>query len=176
MGAMGGISLAFIQIEPKEIADNPFKLIGSDWMLITAGDEKKCNTMTASWGGVGVLWNKPVSFIFVRPQRYTREFIEREQAYSLCFFEDGFRPQLSYLGTASGRDEDKIGKAGLTTTFEGGVPYFEQARLVLICKKSYRDDLKADCFLDAEADARCYPEKDYHRMYVGEIVKVLKKK
>ena len=168
--------MGYIITKPEEMKGNVFSMIGSDWMLITAGDEEKCNTMTASWGGVGILWNKPVSFIFVRPQRYTREFIEREQAYSLCFFEDGFRTGLSYLGTASGRDEDKIAKAGLTTAYEDGVPYFEQARLVLICKKSYRDDLRGDCFLDAEADARCYPEKDYHRMYIGEIVKALKKK
>ena len=130
--------MAFIEIDPKQIPENAFQLIGTDWMLITAGDAQKCNTMTASWGGVGVLWNKPVSFIFVRPQRYTREFIEREGGYSLCFFADGFRKQLSYLGTASGREEDKIQTAGLTTAFADGVPYFEEAKLVLICKKQYR--------------------------------------
>ena len=144
-------------------------------MLITAGDAQKCNTMTASWGGVGVLWNKLVSFIFVRPQRYTREFIEREGGYSLCFFADGFRKQLSYLGTASGREEDKIQTAGLTTAFADGVPYFEEAKLVLICKKQYRQDLVPQGFIDPAVDEKNYPGHDYHRLYVGEIVKVLRK-
>ena len=72
--------------------DNLFSRINKDWMLVTAGNQEKCNTMTASWGGAGVLWNKPVSFIFIRPQRYTMSFIEREPYYSLAFFGDGFRP------------------------------------------------------------------------------------
>lgn len=167
--------MAFIEIDPKQIPENAFQLIGTDWMLITAGDRQKCNTMTASWGGFGVLWNKPVSFIFVRPQRYTREFIEREDCYSLCFFADGFRKQLSYLGTVSGRDEDKIQTAGLTTTFADGVPYFEEAQLVLLCKKQYRQDLVPQGFITPAVDEKNYPEKDYHRLYVGEVVKVLRK-
>ncbi len=167
--------MAFIEIDPKQIPENAFQLIGTDWMLITAGDRQKCNTMTASWGGVGVLWNKPVSFIFVRPQRYTREFIEREDSYSLCFFADGFRKQLSYLGTVSGRDEDKIQTAGLTTAFAGKVPYFEEAQLVLLCKKQYRQDLAQKGFVNPAVDEKNYPEQDYHRLYVGEIIKVLRK-
>ena len=167
--------MAFVQLDPKQIPENAFQLVGTDWMLITAGDGQKCNTMTASWGGFGVLWNKPVSFIFVRPQRYTRTFIEREGCYSLCFFAGGFRKQLSYLGTISGRDEDKIKTAGLTTVFADGVPYFEEAQMVLLCKTLYRQDLVPEGFVDRALDEKNYPEQDHHRAYVGEVLKVLRK-
>lgn len=167
--------MAFIELEPRQIDGNPFQMIGQDWMLITAGDAEKCNTMTASWGGLGYLWNRPVSFIFVRPQRYTWQFTERQGYYSLCFLDPAqYRQQQTYLGTASGRDEDKIAKAGLTLAWQDGVPYFEQARLVLICKKLYRDDLKEGCFTDPEALNASYPQRDFHRVYVGQIVKALK--
>ena len=167
--------MAFVTRRPEEMAGNPFSMIGDEWMLITAGDETRCNTMTASWGGLGVLWNKPVSFIFVRPQRYTRSFIEAQEKYTLSFFDPEWKKQLGYLGRVSGRDENKIENAGLTVAFSDGAPYFEQARLVLVCRKLYRQELDPSCFTDREADARYYPDRDYHTMYVGEILKVLVK-
>ena len=167
--------MAFVERRPAEMAGNPFSMIGDEWMLITAGDETRCNTMTASWGGLGVLWNKPVSFIFVRPQRYTRSFIEAQEKYTLSFFDPEWKKQLGYLGRVSGRDENKIENAGLTVAFSDGAPCFEQARLVLVCRKLYRQDLEQACFVDSKTDRDSYPEQDYHRLYVGEVLRVLER-
>lgn len=167
--------MAFVTRRPEEMAGNPFSMIGDQWMLITAGDQTGCNTMTASWGGLGVVWNKPVSFIFVRPQRYTYQFVEQQPGYTLSFFDPQWKKQLLYLGTVSGRDEDKIAKAGLSVAYSDGLPYFEQARLVLVCRKLYRQDLLSDCFTDSETDRASYPQKDYHRLYVGEVLRVLER-
>ena len=125
----------FKEISPNEIRDNPFKLIGKDWMLVTAGDKSKFNTMTASWGGVGILWNKPVAFTFIRPQRYTFEFTEQGEYYTLSFFDEEYRKALNFCGTKSGRDYDKVKETGLTPVFSEDAPYFGEAKLVLVCKK-----------------------------------------
>lgn len=151
---------------------NLFDRIGKDWMLVTAGTPEKSNTMTASWGGAGILWNKPVAFSFIRPQRYTLEFIEREEYYSLAFFGEGYRDALSFCGTKSGRDFDKWKETGLTPAFDLA-PYPEQANAVLICRKLYRQDMTPESFLDPELLGKNYPNKDYHRVFVGEIVKLL---
>ena len=165
----------FKTIEPKEITRNPFTLIGDDWMLVTAEKDGKANTMTASWGGVGILWNKPVTFTFIRPQRYTFEFLENNDCFSMCFFDESYRQALTLCGTKSGRDVDKIAATGLTPAFtEDGVPYFEEAKLVLICKKLYAQDLNEVSVIE-EAVKTNYNGDDYHRMYAGEIVEVLRK-
>lgn len=166
--------MAFCEIAFRDLTENPFSLIGDDWMLITAGTEEKCNTMTASWGGLGVLWNIPVAFTFIRPQRYTKEFVDAQEEYSLCFF-DGMHDKLGYLGKVSGRDEDKIEKAGLTVAVEDGVPYFKEARLVLFCRKKYRQQMTPEAMLDSDIIAKFYPQNDFHEMYVGEVTKILKK-
>lgn len=165
--------MAFVEISPKEIGGNVFETIGDEWMLITAGTQEKCNTMTASWGGMGVLWSKPVSFVFVRHSRYTFRFIEEEDHYSLCFFNKDYKKQLAYLGAVSGRDENKIEKAELTTAFYNGVPYFEEASMVLICKKTASNDLGPASFIDKSIEDH-YKDHDYHRMFIGEIETVLK--
>lgn len=160
-------------INPDEIRDNPFHLIGSDWMLITAGGIDSFNTMTASWGGLGVLWNKNVCYIFVRPTRYTYEFIERSDMFSLSFFDETHREALNYCGSKSGRDVDKILNTGLTPIEdESGPVFFDEARLVILCKKLYFQDIDPANFLDPGIEKN-YPQKDYHRMYVGQIVRVL---
>jgi flavin reductase (DIM6/NTAB) family NADH-FMN oxidoreductase RutF len=164
----------FKEIDPKEIPDNPFSLIGNDWMLITAGTPDRFNTMTAAWGGLGVLWRKQVAFCFIRPTRYTYEFIERSERYTLSFFSRRYRSALNLCGTKSGRDVDKTAETGLTPAFGDGTIYFTQARLVLECRKLYFQDLAPAKFLDATIEEH-YPQKDYHRMYVGEIERVLKK-
>lgn len=164
--------MAFREITFREITDNPFSLIGDDWLLITAAAGEQSNTMTASWGGLGVLWNRPVAFTFLRPQRYTKEFVDAADGYSLCFF-DGMREQLSYLGKVSGRDEDKIKKAGLTIGTENGIPYFKEARLVLFCQKKYRQRMSPEAMLDPALIEKFYPQNDFHEMYVGEITKIL---
>ncbi|MDO4730843.1 MAG: flavin reductase [Clostridia bacterium] len=165
----------FKEIDIKSLSFNPFTLIGDEWMLISAGEESKFNTMTASWGGVGVLWKKPVTFCFVRPQRYTFEFMENNDYYSLSFFDPDMKPALSFCGTNSGKDVDKIKATGLIPKFDAQAPYFEQAKTVFICRKLYNQFILPDLFLDASIEKDVYPQKDYHRVYVGEIVKVLKK-
>lgn len=152
---------------------NAFKLIGKDWMLITAGNEKNLNTMTASWGMLGVLWQKNVSCIFVRPQRYTLSFLENSDYYSLCFFSDKYKKILSYCGTHSGKDIDKISKTGLSVDYDKA-PYFKEAKLVLICKKIYTDYIDPSGFKDAAIHSE-YENKDYHKVFVGEITKCLEK-
>ncbi len=156
-----------------DIKDNPFKLIADDWMLITAGNLQKFNTMTASWGTLGELWNKKVAFCFVRPTRHTYGFMEAADTYSLSFFAEKYREALNFCGSHSGRNVDKIAKTGLTPVeWDSKAVYFQQARLVLICKKVYMHDLDPALFLDPVIhDA--YPKKDYHRMYVGEIIRCL---
>lgn len=166
--------MAFKEISPYDIQDNPFSIIGRDWQLFCAGaDEANCNTMTASWGQLGVMWNKPVACIYIRPQRYTREFVEREARFSVTFFEPGtHRSELNLLGSKSGRDGNKIAEAGLTPMLFDGVPAFEEAHMVLVCRKLYQQDLEGASFLAPGLDAAFYPDKDYHRMYIGEIEKV----
>lgn len=164
--------MSFIEIQPKALQQNVFQAIGDDWMLITAGNEDQFNTMTASWGGMGVLWNNDVVFAFVRPTRYTYEFMEREDRFSLCFFGGEYRKALQFCGTKSGRQVDKVAETGLTPLFDQGVPYFAQARTVLICRKWYFQDLDPAGFLDP-AIARNYTNDALHRLYVGKIEKVL---
>ncbi len=167
--------MAFSKISPKEIEGSIFEMVGDKWMLITGGDVKGFNTMTASWGGAGILWGKPVSFCFVRPQRHTRAFMDKGEYYTLSFYGEEYRKQLNICGSKSGRDVDKVSLCGFTPDFAScGAVYFGEAELVLVCKKIYFDDLKSENFLAPEI-AGMYKEKDYHRMYIGEIVEVLKK-
>lgn len=164
----------FQSIKPEEWGANPFAAIGKQWMLITAGNRDKYNTMTASWGGVGVLWNKNVVFSFVRPQRYTMEFLEREEYFTLSFYGEEYRDALKLCGAKSGRDVDKAKVTGLTPVFDREAPYFEQARAVLVCRKLYGQWMDPACFLDKELDAN-YANHDYHKIFVGEIVTLLTK-
>ena len=165
----------FEKIDPKALDQNVFSLIGDQWMLITAGTKDQCNTMTASWGGLGVLWGKPVAMVYIRPQRYTLEFVEREDTFTLCFFGEEYRKALALCGSKSGRDMDKVKECGFTVATAEGAPYFEEADLVLVCKKAYWQDMDPTHFLDGEIDSKWYPEKDYHRIFIGEILEVLRK-
>lgn len=163
------------EISPKEIERNTFNLIGNDWMLITAENDKKVNTMTASWGGLGVFCNKDVAFTFIRPQRYTKEFVDNSDTFSISVFPDKYRNELSYLGKVSGRDENKIEKANLTVKHKNGTPYFEEANLVLICNKMCATDLSADSFIQKELCDKFFASDDFHTLYISEIIKVLVK-
>jgi flavin reductase (DIM6/NTAB) family NADH-FMN oxidoreductase RutF len=165
----------FQEIPVSELQFNPFTMISKEWMLVTAGNAEKCNTMTASWGGLGVLWHKPVSTIYIRPSRYTLEFLDKESHYSLCVFDESHRQALNYCGSHSGRDGDKIKAAGLTPVFTEKAPYFNEAKLVFICRKLYKQTMEPECFIDSSLDAANYPNKDYHKVFIGEIEKVLKK-
>lgn len=165
----------FTKIPVEEIKDNPFTLIGKEWMLITAGDMSNFNTMTASWGGVGVLWKKNVCFLFVRKSRYTYEFLEKSDNITLSFFPEEYRKALSFCGTNSGREVDKCKETGLVPLeTENGAVTFEQARLVLNCHKLYYQDITLDNALDDEIKAN-YSDGDMHRVYYCEITEAYKK-
>ena len=164
--------MPFIESDLKEFEFSPFKLIGDKWMLITCGDKDKFNTMTASWGGLGVLWNKNVAFVFIRPQRYTFELIEKNDYYTLSFFKDKYKKALSLCGSLSGRDVNKIQKAELTPVHHGGYTFLNEASMVLVCKKLYSDFIDPNFFYDYKIDLN-YKNKDYHKMFIGEIEKFL---
>lgn len=167
--------MSFVEISPESLSGNTFKMIGSDWMLVSAADGEKFNTMTASWGGMGVLWNKCVAFVFIRPQRYTYEFTEKSDKLTLSFFGGEEREALTLCGRKSGRDCNKVSEAGLTPLWVGdGVPSFEEAKIVLVCRKVYADDIKEEKMIDPSI-MKNYAAKDFHRMYVCEIERVLVK-
>ena len=161
------------EISPYEI-ENALKLIGKDWMLITVRDGEGVNAMTASWGCMGVLWNKPVALCFIRPQRHTFGLAESEDRFSLCFMDENYRNALGLCGKLSGRDCDKLKEAGLASEDVDGVPVISEARMALVCKKLYADRLKEEAFAD-KALLSNYTAGDYHQMYVLEIEKVLVK-
>ncbi len=163
----------FFTIEPERLDENVFTLLGSDWMLITAGDIKSYNTMTASWGGMGVLWHRNVCYIVIRPQRYTFSYLEKNDYFTLSFFHEKYRDVLKFCGARSGRDVSKAVETGITpiATAHGAV-FFSEARLVIECRKIYYQDIEPNNFIDPTIIDN-YPQKDYHRMYVGEIVRVM---
>jgi flavin reductase (DIM6/NTAB) family NADH-FMN oxidoreductase RutF len=161
--------------EKKDLSfldENVFDILDKEWMLVTAGVKDNFNTMTASWGGFGILWNKPVAIAYVRPQRYTHKYTEDNDIFTLSFFGHGnFREALKFCGSKSGRDFDKPKETGLipATTPIGAIT-FQQARLVFECRKLYADDIKPSCFIDSSIDSKVYAAKDYHRFYIAEIV------
>ena len=158
-------------IELLEI--NPFLKLGKDWALVTTGTKSKCNTMTVSWGGLGVIWNKNVVYIFVRESRYTKEFLDKGEFFSLSFFDSCYRSALSYCGAHSGRDENKFEKANLTPAFRHSIPYPDEANLVLLCRKMASVPMPEDVFTDKSITDTFYKDGDMHTMYVGEIIEVM---
>lgn len=156
------------------LKESVFSLIGDRWMLVAATDKSgRTNAMTASWGGMGVLWGKKVAFVFIRPQRYTKRFVDEAAKFTLSFFDDSYKNMLGYMGKVSGKDEDKIAKSGLTVTDRNGAPVFKEASLTLVCRKMYRDTLKEENFIDKSNIEKWYPQRDYHDVYVAEIVEEL---
>ena len=161
-------------ISPEQLNTDVFSMIGKQWMLITAKKDGVINTMTAAWGGLGYLWNKKVAFLFIRPQRYTKEFVDAADEVSLTFFDESYRKELTHLGRVSGRDEDKIKTVNFHPADYQGVPYFLEADTIIIGKKLYRQRLEEACFLDTNIIDASYPLKDFHDVYVVEIETVLK--
>ena len=165
----------FKEISPNELSGNVFDYIGDRWMLICAQDGSGANLMTASWGGLGVIWTRPASFIFVRPQRYTKKLVDAAAGYSLLFFDEIYREQLNLCGVKSGRDIDKFAACNFTLDFHGGIPYAKEAERAIFCRKLYTQDMLYDCFNDKDVAKEIYPKEDYHTMYVGEVTSVLVK-
>ncbi len=163
----------FKEISAKEIEGNIIKAISEEWMLITAGDKNGYNMMTASWGFAGEMWGDDSVAIMVRPQRYTMDFINDSDYFTLSFYGDN-KAIHKVCGSQSGRDVDKTELTGLTPVFADDSVYFKQARLVIVCKKQYVQRLEENCFIDKEP-LRWYENKDYHYMIIGKIEKVLVK-
>lgn len=168
--------MKYEKIETELIKDNIFKLIDKDWMLITAGNIDRYNMMTASWGGFGILWEMEVCFCFIRPTRYTYNFMEKESYFTICFFDEEYRDILNFCGTKSGKDINKMSYEKLTAR-SGSMDnvYFTEARMIIECRKIYFQDIDPGNFLDPGIEKN-YPLKDYHRLYIGEIIKVFNKK
>jgi len=170
----------FQPITPEKIEENFIRSIGYDWMLVTAGTPESWNTMTAAWGGIGFLWQRPVAFSFVRFSRYTYEFMEASDYHTLSFFPKANREALQICGTHSGRDINKAKETGLVPlALDYDTVGFEQARLILICRKIYHDDIKEELFLDPSILDH-YPtdgsgKRDLHRMYIGKIEKAYRR-
>lgn len=164
------------EISPFELDLSAFKLIGKDWMLITAKDTSKesgANCMTASWGGLGVLWNTPVATVYVRPQRYTYSLIENSENISLCFPGEKYRSALGFCGKYSGRDKDKIKECGLKSSEVNGIPVIDDSEVIMLCKKLYADDLKEENFIEKEHLS--HYNGDFHRFFILEIQKIFVK-
>lgn len=163
----------FKKIDITELSFNPFTKIGKEWTLITGGNMENFNTMTASWGQLGVIWNKNVFTCYIRPNRYTYDFIEQGECFTASFFGEKYRNALSFCGSHSGRDCDKMAETGLVPTEIDGCVGFEQADMILVCRKLYSYDLQENGFLTNDG----IPEKffgtdPYHRAYISEIVGV----
>ncbi len=164
--------MSFKEISAKEIPDNLIKMISEEWALLGAGDENKFNMMTVSWGFAGEIWGDDYMIALIRPQRYTMEFAENNDTFSLCFFGND-KSMHAICGHKSGRDIDKAAATGLTPLFSDGTVYFEQARLVIICRKKYVQSIEKDNFTDKNIVSENYGKNDFHRMFFGKIEKVL---
>lgn len=166
------------KVDSKDFMVNPFQRIGRDWMLVTAGSQEGgVNTLTACWGGIGNLWHKDAAFIFIRPSRYTYQFIESHNTFSLSFFDKEYKKKLAYLGSHSGREEDKISKMDLHICFYDQTPAFQEANLVLVCRKMYHLDFEGDRIPECEID-RFYSKEeagDFHRFYAAEVIGIYEK-
>lgn len=163
----------FKEIKATEIKENGIDLLANQWGLVTAGTEAGYNTMTVSWGAIGELWGRDCATIYIRPLRYTREFIDSNDYFTLSFYPPELKSIHSVCGSKSGRDCNKTEATGLTPVFDREAPYFEEAKLVLVCKKMAVSKMEPTQFLDDTIDSKWYPEKDYHYVYYGAIEKVL---
>jgi len=162
-------------IDYSQLVINPYDLISRQSLVLTSGSfaEHAFNAMTISWGFLGVLWDKPCMLVAVRPTRFTYTFLERSSDFTVCAFPPAFKRDVAYLGSHSGRDEDKIAKTHLTPIASTQVqtPCYAEAELILECHKIYWSDLDPAHFLDSSIFNN-YPRKDYHRLYIGEIIAI----
>ncbi len=166
----------FTNVSPYEYSENIFETLGKKWFLISAQKDDKINAMTASWGGIGILWNKPVVYIFVRPQRYTNTLIDATTTFSLSFFPEEYRDILRYMGRVSGKEEDKIKESGLQLIQDTEAPMYKESDVTIICEKLYHQQLNPNGFINQKINDQHYPSHDHHIMYVGEIKQIYQKK
>jgi len=163
----------------KEMNVNDFNYnifnIKKDWALLTAGNEEEFNTMTISWLELGHLWNKNVATIFVRPQRYTKEFVDKEDYFTISILPNEYINELAYLGRVSGRDEDKLNSTTINPEFTSNTVYMREAEIVFICKKIYVSQFDSNKFITDDIKEDMYQMEDYSYVYIGEIEKILVK-
>lgn len=162
------------EINIRDIKISAPELISDGWGLVTAGNEEKFNTMTVSWGALGEIWGKDAAFVFIRPQRYTYEFTEKEDVFTISFYAPEYKDKLRICGSKSGRDIDKAKECGFTPVFVDGGVTFEEAEYTLVCRKMASQFLDPAGFIDGSIEDN-YAKKDYHKMYIGEILKVYAK-
>ena len=175
--------MSFKEINPKEWSGSPSQIFGEEWAALSAGTkERGYNAMTIAWGNIGSLWEReshanrlPIMSVFVRRSRYTYEFMEKEEMFTVAFFGAEGKKKLGYLGSVSGRSEDKYNGAHLTPIFENDTVYPNEAELVFICRKLYAAPLESENFIDKGLVSFNYPNEDYHTMYIGEIERILSK-
>ena len=161
----------FKEIDITSVKENFIDAIANEWFLVAAGDENKFNMMTASWGFVGQMWNKNSAITVIRPTRYTKEFVDNNDLFTISFLgEDAKKSVHSVCGKLPGREVDKCKETGLNPVFKDDTVFFDKARLVLVCTKMYVSEIRHECFIDKNLDEQFYND-DYHIAYVGEIVK-----
>lgn len=165
----------FHEIALEQWQANPFQAIGKDWMLVTAKHGNTANPMTASWGSFGLLWHKPMAFVYIRPSRLTHDLLMNEDTFSLAFLDESYREQYNTCGYKSGRDMDKVKACGFTIAYDGGTPYIEQAHTVVFCRKVYRQQLESACFTDKALEQRFYAGSpdNLHAIFAGEITRII---
>ena len=162
------------EISIKSLKENPIKLIDEDWGLVCACDGGEWNGMTVSWGGIGELWSKEVVMTFIRPQRYTKQLMDKSGYFTLSFFDADKKDALKICGSKSGRDCDKMKLAGLTPVYDGEAVYPAEAKLVLLCRKIAVQKMDNSGFIDKSIEEN-YPREDYHFVYIGEVEKIFEK-
>ena len=166
----------FTEINPEELDENVFRCLGREWMLIAAGTEADGNAMTASWGGFGFLWNRPVATVYVRPERHTADLLAVHGSFSLNFFAERYRPALQYCGSHSGRDGDKLAACNLEPfpVADGRCIAVREARLVIVCRTLYAQRMEEALFLEPDIN-QFYGEKGTaHTMYIGAIERIFR--
>lgn len=164
--------MSFKEINFRDVKENVISLLADGWALVSAGDGESFNTMTVSWGAVGELWGKDYATIYIRPQRYTLEFLDKKDYFTLSFFPEEYKSALAICGRKSGRDTDKISETGLTPDFSEKAPFFSEAKLALVCRKTAKQQFDPKCFIDKKIMDN-YKQNDFHYMFFGEIEKVL---
>lgn len=167
--------MSFHEVDIEKITLNPFTTFSKKWVLITAKRGNQVNTMTAAWGNLGYVWVNNTITVYVRHNRYTKEFIDAADTFSVTVFSEKYREAMAYLGRVSGKDENKIEKAELTVVYDEDTPYFEEAEQVFIAKKLYAQEFEPEKFIEKSIIDTVYQDKDFHTLYIGGIIKVLEK-
>lgn len=163
----------FKEIKIDELKENAVDLFNRQWALLTAGNKDGYNTMTVSWGALGELWGMDMATVYVRPQRYTKRFMDENEFFTVSVYPEEYRKALAFCGSKSGRDYDKAKETGLTPVYDGDITYFDEAKIVLVCRKTAVGKFDAEQFCDSSIIESCYPTEDFHFIYYGKIERVL---